>query len=1008
MNYTLSSFDRQYHDYLILSPIYALYLCSIYHQCSWIIKAFFIITCLIVQLCLFEYIWLTTNIYFPSIHPLHHYTTFTLIIFHSFLLVISSYIREWLEKIDFVWLKQIDNERLIIIRQRDELIKQTSLYLPLRVIDYYLRSDSDLALSQHYHIKYDRMALLYINFLSLNIEHEYLLINYINDIEYLLKNNENYIDIVMHKKSTIKEIMFSIDINTDDSIKNLQQLIELLFHIDERLKQISSSTINLAACLHIGCVHEILIHFEKYPKIDLWSENITLLQLLISKTQVNHCITTAPIYHLLNDLYLFRTAGSIVSTQINTANNTNIYYLLGRLIGDNVFQGRNALPLTIGHTNVGTVQKSSSTDDSHHSQSSELHCKLNSQKEQNHTQASTTTTTTSSSIVLNEQQTLLKQSSSSSSARKHVRISNHLSSIENPSYRQTLLQALNATTKNNTNNNNTQHQISPIKKLSNRLITKKNTPSPIPKEFYVPRMTHLSDNSCWSSREAMIQSETSGSKCLILTQQMLNGSTDDNSRCKSTPPPPSSARISASNRHLSIERKSFTEEDFRQLLQEQSTKDANNASRSLSITNEETTSSFSGWDDIPSSPLPSIKSNHVNVQQKQEESIKPTSSPLVDCYYPRRPCDLSFTVNMTTIEDDNSSRTDAKSTIIASPSSTVVTITSPQPPPPPPPPPLPPTQPTLPVSIAKPTVITSPSQQQIPRYRPAPFNLARKLIAETSESALSEISVEYHHEPWTQNIVYQSKDPQRTRLSSSYSNLHDFLQTNDSSKYRPKQIQSPTIIHSDLLQRWLEDQLNLFRYQVKQTPPLSTKKNNRFSNNIVMKNDSTDDESDTVSEHTFTALTNQSNSQSKPVSSNKRPYNHVRYKPLRKNSTPASNLIRHESLKYRNRPLSFENNPRLNKTSYNYQSNHIKKPPHRTDSSSMPRSDLSDISSSRPDNLSESVISNLESEYDNIYTQPINLNTTTTIMTNSQILSDDDDDETTLATTITTNNRCYF
>jgi Ca2+-binding EF-hand superfamily protein len=75
----------------------------------------------------------------------------------------------------------------------------------------------------------------------------------------------------------------------------------------------------------------------------------------------------------------------------------------------------------------------------------------------------------------------------------------------------------------------------------------------------------------------------------------------------------------------------------------------------------------------------------------------------------------------------------------------------------------------------------------------------------------------------------------------------------------------------------------------------------------------------------------------------------------------------------------------------------------------MPRSDLSDISSSRPDNLSESVISNLESEYDNIYTQPINLNTTTTIMSNSQILSDDeDDDETTLATTITTANRCYF
>lgn len=177
-----------------------------------------------------------------------------------------------------------------------------------------------------------------------------------------------------------------------------------------------------------------------------------------------------------------------------------------------------------------------------------------------------------------------------------------------------------------------------------------------------------------------------------------------------------------------------------------------------------------------------------------------------------------------------------------------------------------------------------------------------------------------------------------------------------------------------------------------------TRKTNRLSANIVLKNDSTDDDSDTVSEHTFTVLTNQSKSNS----SNKRPYNHVRYKPLRKNL----NLIRHESLKYRNRPLIFENN-----SQFKYQSNQLKNFPRRTDSSSMPRSDLSDISSSRPDNLSESVISNLESEYDNIYTQPINSNTTTTIMSNSQILTDDDDDddETTLATTITaTTNRCYF
>jgi hypothetical protein len=67
----------------------------------------------------------------------------------------------------------------------------------------------------------------------------------------------------------------------------------------------------------------------------------------------------------------------------------------------------------------------------------------------------------------------------------------------------------------------------------------------------------------------------------------------------------------------------------------------------------------------------------------------------------------------------------------------------------------------------KSTVSTIASQQKmVANFRPIRFNLARKLIAETSES---EISIQ--HEPWTQNIVYQSKNLQRTRLSSSYNNL---------------------------------------------------------------------------------------------------------------------------------------------------------------------------------------------------------------------------------------------
>ncbi|CAF3406360.1 unnamed protein product [Rotaria sp. Silwood1] len=854
-------FHRQYHEYLVLTPIYPLYFCTLFRQCSWLIKTFFIIICSILQLYMLEYIWLTTNTYFSSINSLHHYTTSTLIIFHNSLLIILSYIHEWLEKIDFVWFKQIDNERLIIIRQRNQFIKQTSFLLPLRVINYYLNTNSNLSLTQHYHYKYDQMGLLYIRFNLLNNKDEYSLINFINNIEYLLKNNDKYNNIVMHKKSTIREIIFSMDVSS--SLKSIQELVELLFQIDEHIKLLQ---INFTACLHIGCINEILIHFEKYPKIDIWSEHISFIQLLMSKIQQNHCLVTSSVYHLLNDLYLFRIAGSVINTPMNIENNTSIYFLLGRLIGDNIFQGRNALPLTINQPNNDTIPKSSSLDDS---QCSQYQYKHNSHNDKN----PSTTTTTSSSGILNDQQSLLKQS-----LQKHKRTSNTNSSQS--SYRHTLLQALDPTA-------NTLHQISPIKKLS--------------------KLIHSNENNRWSSKETV----TSANKYLMLTQKLLNKSTDDNNnRSKSTPP--------LLNRPFSSEHKHSTDNKFNQLLHEQSSKDIINLSRSLSTTNEETNSSFSGWDDPSSSLLP------IN-NEKQKESIKQTSSPpMIDSYYPSYPCDLSFTVNMTTTLADTKSN----------PS----TVTSQQ---------------------------RQQQQQEMTKFRSMRFNLARKLIAETSES---EISIQ--HEPWTQNIVYQSNDHQQKRLSSSYNNL---------SKFHSKEAQSPSRYHRDFLQNWLEDQLNQFRGQTKQIPTLLTRKSNRFSN---IKNDSTDDESDTIQDNTYPIL---------HTKSTKHSHNHIRYKSVRK----TSNLIRHESLKHRNIPLSFENN-------------FLKQlPKRRTDSSSIPHSDLSDISSLQLDNISQSILSNIESDYDNMCTEGVNSNpTTTTIIMNSQIITDDEsDDQTTLATTI---NRHYF
>lgn len=148
--------------------------------------------------------------------------------------------------------------------------------------------------------------------------------------------------------------------------------------------------------------------------------------------------------------------------------------------------------------------------------------------------------------------------------------------------------------------------------------------------------------------------------------------------------------------------------------------------------------------------------------------------------------------------------------------------------------------------------------------------------------------------------------------------------------FRP---QSKEIYHLDFLQRWLEDQLTQFCTQIKQTPPVIKKKFQRFS---AIDNDSTDEdeEYEIIQEKTYPIV--------HPKKFIKRP----------------SHLIRHQSLKNQNRPLLFESIHRRRKSS------------RRTDSISMPRSEISsDLQSSRPDNLSESILSNLGSEYDNMSTQ---------------------------------------
>lgn len=186
----------------------------------------------------------------------------------------------------------------------------------------------------------------------------------------------------------------------------------------------------------------------------------------------------------------------------------------------------------------------------------------------------------------------------------------------------------------------------------------------------------------------------------------------DNSRAKSTPP--------LLNRPLSTERKSIMEDKFNQLVQEKSSKDIMDLTHSLSTTNEETTSSFSGWDD------PSIALLSTNNEVQHEPTKQTSASPIVDCYYPTLPSDLSFTVNMTVADSKSSTAT----------------------------------------GISQKQQQQQQQKQELTNFRSQRFNLAHKLIAETSESEMS-----MNHESWTQNCVYQSKDHHPTGLSSSYNNL---------------------------------------------------------------------------------------------------------------------------------------------------------------------------------------------------------------------------------------------
>ncbi|CAF1175942.1 unnamed protein product, partial [Didymodactylos carnosus] len=772
--------------------------------------------------------------------------------------------------------------------------------------------------------------------------------------------------------------------------------------------------------------------------------------------------------------------------------------------------GRNALPLSIGITSfLNTVQTSTSTDSGHSS-----HLRPNNTKPTTTTSTSTTSSSTAEQTLIVPSEKIVDEGEEQKSQQRYALIDSSLSSMVKNNFKQssyinrgTLLHALTgcgdninyqqinmkvkkfclrsnkssscSPSLNNENDNNCLHINT--KYTPPFILHSSTTNSPIDSlEKLLPKVVHINDNCCWSSYEEAQNinggnmnveidysptegGENSSGKCLILTQNMLTGSCQSDDICSKSSP------SSYKNQQTKIfERKSFTEEDFRQLLLDKDTTKEN----SLSTTNEELSSfSWNESDKTTSDKKQKFKHNknyHVPVIMCQndqlliEEKIKTPPSHIrssLDCYFPRQPSDLSFTVNMSTTEDEQS--TETKSTLVSTTPHTYLKATSP-----------------VNMNVTASTcltpkkispistdVIEHPVEQciiyQKKKSTPVPLlvrhsrlkppmvhhrnkpsrNLARKLIEETSDtseiSLLDSIDEKYSKVVekkknnnsrglWKENYVYTrpltvpKKD--RVRLSSSYSNLLDLLQREEECSHNDqKYLVSPSETN-ELLQRWLQDQLIMFEHQVKQQLPTT-----------IQNNSDSDNESDTISENTFTQKLPLFNSTTEPTNTEgqlnnnndnkdsphrynrikhkqqpvqfgetkKVVHSNVRYKILRK-----AHLVRHESLKNRNRPLLLSSSFLSPQSSTNHHRHHTKIPCnniHETchsrnnDSSehisnhsycdkdvfctdsSMPRSDTSDFSQPQ---LSESVISNLESEYDNY--QPEQQ------MSNSQILSDDD------------------
>lgn len=353
MNFTLYE-DKNLSFYLI-GILPQLFVTLVFSSIYWVMKFILIKVMFIVEASLI--ISQSNN------NQIESYKMILELFLLSLFMCFIAYLYEMLFRIEFFKIDEENEANICIANNNKQLNKQLRSYLPKRAINFYL-SNQD-ASQYHYFSSNPQVAILnvIIKHESKNVQNKMSsLLNGNQDLEYCkdylsIMNSINQIlqkdrfDSIGLKKCIGTHFIATCGFKEDNYslASSLTILIEFLFSIQEKINDFNDKmnfNCSISASINIGHVTEALVHVEK-PQIDNWGNGILLAKLIGDQAEPNHCVVTEDVYNILKDRYLYRPAGSFIVDDSITCLPTphiQIYYLLGRIIGDNIFKGKQSLP----------------------------------------------------------------------------------------------------------------------------------------------------------------------------------------------------------------------------------------------------------------------------------------------------------------------------------------------------------------------------------------------------------------------------------------------------------------------------------------------------------------------------------------------------------------------------------------------------------------------------------------------------------------------------------------